>query len=101
MTARNIINEVLNNSVELPSKIVYDAVGKAEAAAAERVNGKIDNNGYKQKIEEIRKNIKDEEKKALLINQLKNNQKVQNTQGAQVGSDSVGAGVSASVQNKV
>ena len=100
MTARNIINEVLNNSIDLPSKIVYDAVGKAEAAAADRVNGKIDNNGYKQKIEEIRKNIKDEEKKALLINQLKNKQKV-NTQGAQVGSDSVGAGVSTPVQNKV
>ena len=99
MTPRDIINEVLNNNVELPSKIVDDAIGKMETAAAERVNGKIDNNGYKQQIEKIRKDLDQKKKEAFLIDKLKNRN--QGLQGAQVGSDSVGAGVSAPVQNKV
>lgn len=99
MTPRDIINEVLNNNVELSSKIVDDALGKMETAAAERVNGKIDNNGYKQQIEKIRKDLEQKKREAFLIDRLKNRN--QGVQGGQVGSDSVGAGVSAPVQNKV
>jgi len=90
MTARDIVN-----NVKLDDKFVDDTVNAAVAAATERINGKVDNEQYKKKIEEIKKNVeakKQQEKRIALIKAA---------QGAQIGSDSVGAGVSTPVQNKV
>ena len=92
MTARDIINA---NAVKLDDKFVDDTVNAAVAAATDRINGNSNNEEYKKKIEEIKKNVearKQQEKRIALIKA---------SQGAQVGSDSVGAGVSAPVQNKV
>ena len=90
MTARDIVN-----NVKLDDKFVDDTVNAAVTAATERINGKVDNEQYKKKIEEIKKNVeakKQQEKRIALIKAA---------QGAQIGSDSVGAGVSTPVQNKV
>ncbi len=90
MTARDLIN-----NVKLDDKFVDDTVNAALTAATERINGKVDNEQYKKKFEEIKKSVeakKQQEKRIALIKAA---------QGAQIGSDSVGAGVSASVQNKV
>ena len=90
MTARDIVN-----NVKLDDKFVDDTVNAAVAAATERINGKVDNEGYKKKIEEIKKNVeakKQQEKRIAMIKAA---------QGSQIGSDSVGAGVSTPVQNKV
>lgn len=92
MTARDIINA---NAVKLDDKFVDDTVNAAVAAATDRINGNSNNEEYKKKIDEIKKNVearKQQEKRIALIKA---------SQGAQVGSDSVGAGVSAPVQNKV
>lgn len=90
MTAREIVN-----NVKLDDKFVDDTVNAAVAAATDRINGNTNNEQYKKKIEDIRKNVearKQQEKRIALIKA---------SQGAQIGSDSVGAGVSAPVQNKV
>lgn len=94
MTTRDIINEVIGNEVDLPSDIVKNAINNAEIAATDRINGKIDNNGYKQRMKKINDDLEKKKREIFLINQLKNKQKVQ---GGQVGSDSVGARVSTQV----
>ena len=90
MTARELVN-----NVKLDDKFVDDTINSALEAANERINGKVDNEGYKKRIDELKKNLeakKQQEKKIALIKAA---------QGAQIGSDSVGAGVSTQVQNKV
>ena len=91
MTAR----EILDNGVKLDDKFVDDTVNAAVQAATDRINGNSNNEEYKKKIEEIRKNVeakKQQEKRIAMIKA---------SQGVQVGSDKVGAGVSTQVQNKV
>lgn len=90
MTARDLVN-----NVKIDDKFVDNTINAAVEAATERINGKVDNEGYKKKIDEIRKNLearKQQEKRIALIKA---------SQGAQIGSDSVGSGVSTQVQNKV
>ncbi len=90
MTARELVN-----NVKLDDKFVDDTINSALEAANERINGKVDNEGYKKRIEELKKNLeakKQQEKRIAMIKAA---------QGVQVGSDSVGSGVSTQVQNKV
>lgn len=89
------VKEILSNGVKIDDKFVDDSISSAINAATERINGNINNDEYKKKIEEIKKNIeakKQQEKKIALIKA---------SQGVKVGSDSVGSGVSTQVQNPV
>lgn len=94
MTARDLIN-----NIKLDDKFVDDTINAAVEAATERINGKVDNNQYNKKIEEIKKSVeakKQQEKRIAMIKAAQSQ-----AQGGQVGSDSVGAGVSTQVQDKV
>ena len=90
MTARDLIN-----NVKLDDKFVDDTVNAAVEAATERINGKVDNDEYKKRIEEIKKNVEAKKQQEKRIAAIKA------AQGVQIGSNSVGSGVSAPVQNKV
>ena len=95
MTARELVN-----NVKLDDKFVDDTINAAFEAATERINGKVDNEGYQKKIEQIKKNVEAKKQEEKRIAAIKASQQVQN-QGGQVGSNTVGSGVSAPVQNNV
>ena len=66
MTARDI----LNNGVKLDDKFVDDTINAVAAAATDRINGNSNNEDYKKRMEEIRKNVeakKQQEKRIALI----------------------------------
>lgn len=90
MTARELID-----NTKIDDKFVDDTINATIEAATDRINGKVDNDGYKKRIDEIKKNLeakKQQEKRIAMIKA---------SQGGQIGSDSVGSGVSTPVQNKV
>ena len=96
MTARDLVN-----NVKLDDKFVDDTINAAVEAATQRINGKVDNEGYQKKIEEIKKNVEARKQQEKRIAAIKASQQIQIQQKDQNGSNSVGAGVSAPVQNKV
>ena len=103
MTAREILN---NNEPRLDNKTVDDAINSAVQAATDRINGDTNNEAYKKKIEEIRKNLeakKQQEKRIALIKAAQQlNKPASDTQGEnKVGSNSTGTGVSTQVQRTV
>ena len=90
MTARELVN-----NVKIDDSFVNDSLNAAISAASDRINGKMDNEAYKKRIEEIRKNLEAKKQQEKQITAIKP------SQGVQIGSNSVGSGVSAPVQNKV
>ena len=92
--------EILNNGIKLDDKFVDDSINAAVAAATDRINGNSNNDEYKRKIEEIKKNVEAKKQQEKRIALIKASQSV--NQGVnKVGSDSTSQGVSATVQNKV
>jgi len=92
MTAR----EILNNGIKLDDKFVDDSINAAVTAATDRINGNSNNDEYKKKIDEIKKNVEAEKQKQKRIAMIKASQEVN-----KVASDQAGTGVSTSVQNQV
>lgn len=90
MTARELVN-----NVKIDDSFVNDTLNAAVDAANERINGKMDNEAYRKKIEEIRKNLEAKKQQEKRIAAIKA------SQGVQIGSNSVGSGVSTPVQNKI
>lgn len=90
MTARELVN-----NVKIDDSFVNDSLNAAISAASDRINGKMDNEAYKKRIEEIRKNLEAKKQQEKQIAAIKA------SQGVQIGSNSVGSGVSTPVQNKV
>ena len=92
MTARDI----LNNGVKLDDKFVDDTINAVAAAATDRINGNSNNEDYKKRMEEIRKNVEAKKQQEKRIALIKASQEVN-----KVGNDKVGSGVSMQVQSKV
>lgn len=64
------VRDILNNGVKLDDKFVDDTINAAVTAATDRINGNTNNEEYKKKIEEIKKNVaakKEQEKRIALI----------------------------------
>lgn len=109
MTAREILNN--NEEGRLDNRTVDDAMNAAIQAATDRINGNLNNEVYKKKIEEIRKNLevkKQQERRIALLKAAQDlkasnaaQQQVQQQGANKVGSNNTSAGVSAQVQKPV
>ena len=102
MTARDIINEVMNNQELLLQRKALDDTAKDIGDVLDRAakGNYEDAKQIEADKERVSKKIEELKRKQLLIAQLQNADN-KNVQGGQIGSNTVGAGVSTPVQNKV